>query len=222
MFNFKFIIQLGQSAYNRKHPLRLTQEDVALTQVSRGTHLHKTGQPNLNPDRRTIEIDENDHWPGFYVSEHKEVAHGYGPDNGNIIDKKIHYKMNNFRAASGIPTLEIKKKSFGSSDYTSDQKAEAVIDFIRENGVGNIKNMEPNMMSEFNFNKLSKNVQGTFNREENIRLLPGLDYHKLAVKVPNNDQGRTELILNKNTVGNIIRNGKTTDEAMDLNTFRIL
>lgn len=43
--------------------------------------------------------------------------------------------------------------------------------------------MEPkDLMSKSNFDALSKNVQGTFNRDRDIRLMQGLDHHKLAFK----------------------------------------
>lgn len=164
-----------------------------------------------------MNIDQTQHWTGMYVAENKGVAHGYGSDVGAFNSRhQIEYPMNNFRVASGIPTLEIKKPSFGSGVYSGDQKAEAVKDFIRKNGVGNFKNMEPkDLMSKSNFDALSKNVQGTFNRDRDIRLMQGLDHHKLAFKGPHDEDGDTELILHKNTVVNIIRNGRTEDVVRD-------
>lgn len=216
MINFSFINQLAQSL-KRRNSLHLTQEDVALTQVPKGTDLYKVGQRNLNPDRRAMNIDETQHWTGIYVTDNKKVAHGYGNDASTSNNpKKIEYSMNKFRAASEIPALEIKKPAFGSGAYSGDQKADAIKDFIRTNGVGNFKNMQPkDLMSKSNFDILSKSVKDTFNREKDIRLMPGLDSHKLAFKGPHDQEGNNEIILHRNSIVNIIRNGRTENVVRD-------
>lgn len=137
-------------------------------------------------------------WSGKYFAFKKEVAESYGADY--LTDGKGGYFWNEYKAKEPFNVLSIKNPAFSDGRISQENKAKALINFFRENGLGKIQHqkfyyqgMPDNDDRKKKFDYISREIKRYFNNM-NPSLFTVLHNVDVALKCPHDEQN-DELIF---------------------------
>lgn len=194
------IISFRLDTRNNDHSNLINQGDVQLELILVNTQLYKT-RP-LYAKQRQISKYMNHRriadWSGKYFAFKKEVAESYG--SGYLTDGKGGYYSKTYKVKESFHILNIKKRAFADGRISQENKAKALKDFFRANGLGQIQHQEfyyrgisDNDDKKRKFDAISRDLKRYLNNM-NPSLATVLNNVGVALSCPH-DEKNNELIL---------------------------
>lgn len=135
-------------------------------------------------------------WSGKYFAFKKEVAESYGPDY--LTDGKGGYYSKEYKTTKKFYILNIKKRAFADGRISQEDKAKALKDFFRENGLGQIQHQKLNNQGisgwKQKFDAISRDIKRYLVNNMNPSLVTVLNNVDVALLCPH-DEHNNELIF---------------------------